>query len=138
MTFNEAVTGVDLSDFAMALTGTVNGNLASVTSVSSSVYSVTISGITGAGSLGLNLVDNNTIRNVAGDGLDQPNAPASFQSQATFATGIYPFALAVADLNGDGIPDMAVVNGVNSVGIFLGNGDGTFQLRPPLPRVPRR
>jgi hypothetical protein len=37
-------------------------------------------------------------------------------------------ALAVADLNGDGILDMAVVNYSSSdVSVLLGKGDGTFQ-----------
>lgn len=38
-----------------------------------------------------------------------------------------PTAVAVADFNGVGVPDLAVANAnANSVSIFLGNGDGTF------------
>ena len=36
--------------------------------------------------------------------------------------------MAVADLNGDGKPDLVVANGSsNSVSVLLGNGNGTFQ-----------
>ncbi len=39
-----------------------------------------------------------------------------------------PTALAVADVNGDGTPDLVIVNKSNStVNVLLGNGDGTFQ-----------
>jgi hypothetical protein len=64
----------------------------------------------------------------------------TFHSAATFASGGYsPLALAVADLNGDGRPDVVIPNTCASnanvsncptggvVGVLLGNGDGTFQ-----------
>src|SRR5438128_305570 len=59
VTFNEAVTGVDPTDFQVIKTGSVGTTLTQVTPVSASVYTVTISGITGNGTLGLNLVDDN-------------------------------------------------------------------------------
>ena len=37
-------------------------------------------------------------------------------------------SLAAADVNGDGIPDLAVAAGNNTVYILLGHGDGTFQV----------
>ena len=41
-------------------------------------------------------------------------------------TGASPQSVAVADFNGDGIADIAVGE-AGSIGIFLGNGDGTFK-----------
>ena len=39
-----------------------------------------------------------------------------------------PHSICSADINGDRIPDIIVANsGNDSIGIFLGNGDGTFQ-----------
>jgi hypothetical protein len=39
-----------------------------------------------------------------------------------------PPSIITADFNGDGKADFAVSNyGINSIGVFLGNGDGTFQ-----------
>src|SRR5690349_15258440 len=51
-----------------------------------------------------------------------------------FAAGTAPNAIATADLNGDGIPDLAVVNGTSAdVSIFLGNGSGGFTQAPSSP-----
>ena len=59
-------------------------------------------------------------------------APAGFRTAPTYPAGICPWTVAVADFNGDGIPDLAVANyGENGndagVSILLGNGDGSFQ-----------
>ena len=46
-----------------------------------------------------------------------------------FATGNQPAAGGTGDFNGDGKPDLAVLNSVtNSISVFLGNGDGTLTL----------
>jgi tetratricopeptide (TPR) repeat protein len=46
----------------------------------------------------------------------------------TLPVGAGPTAIAVADFNGDGFADLAVVNkDANTLSIFLGNGDETFQ-----------
>jgi Mg-chelatase subunit ChlD len=59
--FGEAVQGVDTSDFALRkVSGTVNGTISDV-SGSGDLWTVTVSGITGEGELGLNLDDDDSI-----------------------------------------------------------------------------
>jgi tetratricopeptide (TPR) repeat protein len=58
------------------------------------------------------------------------NGDGTFTAEPTLTlpAGAGPTAIAVADFNGDGFADLAVVNRVaNTVSIFLGNGDETFQ-----------
>jgi len=61
-----------------------------------------------------------------------PSGAHLFQLPVKYATGGYsPFSVAIADVNGDGIPDVAVANQEqfgteSSVAVLLGIGDGTF------------
>jgi hypothetical protein len=45
----------------------------------------------------------------------------------TYASGGYDLSVAVADVNGDGKPDLVVSDYNTGVDVLLGNGDGTFQ-----------
>jgi hypothetical protein len=56
----------------------------------------------------------------------------SFASPAFLSTGAAANGVAIADFNGDGIPDLAVVNPTGSVTVYLGNGDGGFTADGPF------
>jgi CSLREA domain-containing protein len=63
VTFDAAVTGVDVTDFVPTTTGSLSGaTVSSVTPVTTSVYSVTVNGYTGIGTLRLDLIDNDSIQ----------------------------------------------------------------------------
>jgi uncharacterized protein (UPF0548 family) len=62
------------------------------------------------------------------------NGDGTFQTAVSFGSGgTYSYSVAVADVNGDGKPDLLVTNECSSgctngsVSVLLGNGDGTFQ-----------
>ena len=55
------------------------------------------------------------------------NGDGTFQPAVTYTLGgSGATSVAVADVNGDGKPDLLVATG-SAVGVLLGNGDGTFQ-----------
>lgn len=63
------------------------------------------------------------------------NGDGTFNASTVVASGIsFPADLVEADFNGDGIPDLAFVNGAvaSSVVVLLGNGDGTFKTLPAV------
>ena len=119
VTFNQAVIGVDTADFNLIATGTVaNGTISSVTG-SGATYTVNVTGITGNGTLGLNLVDLPTI-----------TALPSFAAKQDFATGNNSISVTLGDVNSDGILDLITANSNSaSASVLLGNGNGTFQAK---------
>ncbi len=56
------------------------------------------------------------------------NGDGTFQAAVSFAAGTDPVSVAVADLDGDTIPDLVTANrDSNDVSVLLGNGDGRFR-----------
>ena len=66
---------------------------------------------------------------------------STFTKQITYSTdtGSAPRMVAVADFNNDHRLDIAVANfGTNNIGIFLGNGNGSFQTQTIFPTMSSR
>ncbi|MGY4515788.1 autotransporter domain-containing protein [Lysobacter sp. HA18] len=80
VTFSESVSNVSVDDFALVTTGTASGTIASVSAASGSAFDVTVSGISGNGTLGLTLNAGTNIVDGAGNG-----PPAAFAAGATHA-----------------------------------------------------
>lgn len=53
------------------------------------------------------------------------NGDGSFQAATAYSAGMEPYLIAVADLNGDGWPDVTVTSS-GRVNVFLNKGDGTL------------
>lgn len=134
--FSEPVTGVDASDFSPVLTG-VRTSLPPTVTGSNASYMVTIAGLAGSGTVGLDLVDDGSIRDASGNALTFRGAGAVLASRQDYAVGSGAYSAALADLDGDGILDMAVANGTSqTVSVRLGVGDGTFEPQATFPAGP--
>ncbi len=59
--------------------------------------------------------------------MNRADGSGTFNAAATYAVGRLPYQVAIGDLNGDGIPDLAVTNyGDNTVSLLYGQSSGTF------------
>jgi hypothetical protein len=106
---------------------------------------VVIADVNGDGKTDLIVANSSTSTSVDdGDvGVLLGNGNGTFQTAIHYPSGAFGAAsVAVADVNGDGKPDVVVANcsatsssctgGGGSVGVLLGNGNGTFQTAVPL------
>jgi hypothetical protein len=64
------------------------------------------------------------------------NGDGTFQPAANYTAGVVPMGMASGDINGDGSPDLFVVNrapyGVSSLMVFLNQDDGSGTFLPPI------
>jgi hypothetical protein len=86
----------------------------------------------------VSILDTSSANSVLGTGsLSSSNQTLALTNLFTQGTGYDPESVSVGDFNGDGIPDLAVLNGGDAdggtVSILLGNGDGTFTPAPNSP-----
>jgi hypothetical protein len=126
VTFSEPVTGVDPTDFQVVTGGAVAYGGISVTPVSGSVYTVNVTGVSGVGTLGLNLVDDGTIRDANGNPLLQSVPANAFQNAVSVPSISFAYAMELADVNDDSKTDLVSLSS-SGLGVMLGNGNGTFQ-----------
>lgn len=117
VTFSESVTGVDATDFALVQAGGVSG--ASITSVTGSgtTWTVTASTGTGDGTLGLNLVDDDSIVDAVGNPLGGAGA-----GNGNFTGEVYTVTKAAVVIN-TYYPGMANA-GAGATSITLGAATG--------------
>ena len=57
------------------------------------------------------------------------NGSLTLQPVVDYSSGNYTIDVVIADVNGDGKPDLLETDLGSGVGVLLGNGDGTFQQR---------
>ena len=130
--FSEAVTGVDVGISRCRVAAISRRVRCRSSSVNGSIYNVTVSGIVGNGTLGLDLLNNATIQSLAGIPLPvgKVNNQLTFTPAATYTASAQPGLVVVADLNGDGFLDLATASYSSAIGsVLLGNGNGGFQPR---------
>src|ERR1044071_7813267 len=124
VTFSQAVSGVDASDFALTTTGTVTGTVASVTQLSGFAYNVTVGSLVNSGTVRLDIKGSGT--GIVSSTGGVPVA-GGFTSGQTYSRATLAWIRAATgglwgdEANWDG---GIVADGVNSVPVF-GNFDLT-------------
>jgi hypothetical protein len=88
-------------------------------------YGISVADFNGDGFLDVAFVNSNTVVVLLGNGDGTFSTQVS--TPVTFLEGYNAAATVTADFNGDGIPDLAVLDSITqNVFVLLGNGDGTF------------
>ena len=143
VTFDEPVTGVSAAAFQVVTTGTVSASPALAVTASGSSYQVTVSGIAGAGTLGLNLVSPTGIVDAYGDELSSASSGMNIVGELytiapavslaiTAPTGTFGEAadVTVSATSAGGTPTGQVTLDVDGVPYTatLANGSATFDL----------
>jgi hypothetical protein len=93
-------------------------------------YCVAVGDFNGDGNLDLAVANSGSLHVGAGVSVLLGNGDGTFQSAVTYDAGVACVLVTVADFNGDGKPDLAVLGPPDRV--LLGNGDGTFQSAIPF------
>lgn len=137
--FSEAVTGVDLGDFVLATSGTATGQISAV-SGSGTTYTVTVSNLTGYGTLRLDLTNTGTgIRDLASNPIGSGYSSGeqySLVNDAPVLSAITPTLTglteddlntpgqAVSSILGSSVSDVDAnaVKGIAVIGSMSGNG----------------
>ncbi|WP_279213586.1 DUF4347 domain-containing protein [Delftia acidovorans] len=83
VTFNKPVTNISTDDFTLVGTGTASGTISSVSASTGSSVNVNVSGITGTGTIKINLNGSTNIADSVGNG-----PPASFNSGGTHTVAV--------------------------------------------------
>ena len=125
------------------LLGNGNGTFQAAVTYTTGGYeasAVAVRDVNGDGKPDVLVTDRFTLSSLNGDGGDVGvllgNGDGSFQAPVNYrADGEYTQGIAIADVNGDGKPDLLAANRTRSpsrlppgnIGVLLGNGDGTFQ-----------
>jgi Big-like domain-containing protein len=133
LTFSEPVSGVDVDDFTLNMTGTLTGAFVSDVTGSDDTYTVTVNTGTGDGTLGLEIPDTATITDLAGNplaGLPYTGGEVFTVSVQNFekeTIGVFSFADAGWNLrnsNSSGDPDISVNYGISIDYPVVGDWDG--------------
>ncbi|MEG3960099.1 ELWxxDGT repeat protein, partial [Microcoleus sp. herbarium2] len=85
VSFSEPVKNLDIGDFTLNKTGTVNGNIASVSAATGTTIDVTVNRISGDGNLGLDVPATATINDIPGNALT-----AAFTTDQTYTVDTTP------------------------------------------------
>jgi uncharacterized repeat protein (TIGR01451 family) len=135
VTFSEAVSGVDSSDFSLTTTGVSGARITGVSSTGTT-YTVTVDTGTGDGTVGLNLVDDDSIVDRGGNLLGGTGtigaADGSFTGQVYTIDKSDPM-VTIESATGSGASDttspFSVVTNLGASIVWYGSENGSYGLR---------